>query len=144
MITEPRKPSFEFIHKMQQFPSEQNFNSCSLIVFLHAWNWTFKRINRKEVLICSAACQPWHEDKLLLSLNDLNRFSSLPGNIRNTERLSYDKQRRYKIMVTAFDCGQQRARENALVRIDVKPACKPGWQGRFWLQVLFDRYCLCY
>ncbi|XP_048845309.1 calsyntenin-2-like [Brienomyrus brachyistius] len=51
------------------------------------------------------------------------------GNIRNTERLSYDKQRRYKIMVTAFDCGQQRARENALVRIDVKPACKPGWQG---------------
>eukprot|EP00063_Salmo_salar_P095723 XP_014070558.1 PREDICTED: calsyntenin-2-like isoform X1 [Salmo salar] len=51
------------------------------------------------------------------------------GNIRNTERLSYDKQLRYKIMVTAFDCGQKRATESVAVHIDVKPVCKPGWQG---------------
>eukprot|EP00064_Thunnus_orientalis_P007542 superscaffoldBa00000845_g7564 len=51
------------------------------------------------------------------------------GNIRNTERLSYDKQQSYKIMVTAFDCGQKKAREDVAVHIDVKPVCKPGWQG---------------
>uniref|UniRef100_A0A8C2IA32 Calsyntenin-2 n=1 Tax=Cyprinus carpio TaxID=7962 RepID=A0A8C2IA32_CYPCA len=51
------------------------------------------------------------------------------GNIRNTERLSYDKQQHYKIMVTAYDCGQKRATESVSVHIDVKPVCKPGWQG---------------
>ncbi|XP_031136906.1 calsyntenin-2 [Sander lucioperca] len=51
------------------------------------------------------------------------------GNIRNTERLSYDKQQSSKIMVTAFDCGQKRAKEDVAVHIDVKPVCKPGWQG---------------
>ncbi|XP_016156021.1 PREDICTED: calsyntenin-2 [Ficedula albicollis] len=50
------------------------------------------------------------------------------GNIRNTEKLSYDKQHQYEIMVTAFDCGQKRAAEDALVRVNVKPVCKPGWQ----------------
>ncbi|XP_057713272.1 calsyntenin-2 [Corythoichthys intestinalis] len=51
------------------------------------------------------------------------------GNIRNTERLSYDKQQSYKIMVTAFDCGQKTAKDNVAVHIDVKPVCKAGWQG---------------
>ncbi|TRY95495.1 hypothetical protein DNTS_026153, partial [Danionella cerebrum] len=51
------------------------------------------------------------------------------GNIRNTERLSYDKQQHYKIMVTAYDCGQKRAMESVPVHIEVKPVCKPGWQG---------------
>ncbi|KAK6302486.1 hypothetical protein J4Q44_G00268410 [Coregonus suidteri] len=51
------------------------------------------------------------------------------GNIRNTERLSYDKKQRYEVMVTAFDCGQKRATESVAVHIDVKPVCKPGWQG---------------
>ncbi|NXI51499.1 CSTN2 protein, partial [Chloroceryle aenea] len=51
------------------------------------------------------------------------------GNIRNTEKLNYDKQHQYEIMVTAFDCGQKHATENALVRVNVKPVCKPGWQG---------------
>uniref|UniRef100_A0A3B3SCJ7 Calsyntenin-2 n=1 Tax=Paramormyrops kingsleyae TaxID=1676925 RepID=A0A3B3SCJ7_9TELE len=51
------------------------------------------------------------------------------GNIRNTEKLSYDRQGQYRILVTAFDCGQKRAEESALVHIDVKPVCKPGWQG---------------
>ncbi|NWZ94914.1 CSTN2 protein, partial [Nesospiza acunhae] len=50
------------------------------------------------------------------------------GNIRNTEKLSYDKQHQYEIMVTAFDCGQKRATEDVLVRVNVKPVCKPGWQ----------------
>ncbi|XP_054839872.1 calsyntenin-2 [Eublepharis macularius] len=50
------------------------------------------------------------------------------GNIRNTEKLSYDKQHQYEIMVTAFDCGQKRATEDVLVRVEVKPVCKPGWQ----------------
>lgn len=52
-----------------------------------------------------------------------------PGNIRNTEKLSYDKQHQYDIMVTALDCGQKRATEDVLVRVEVKPVCKPGWQG---------------
>ncbi|XP_051846580.1 calsyntenin-2-like [Antechinus flavipes] len=51
------------------------------------------------------------------------------GNIRNTEKLSYDRQHQYEIMVTAFDCGQKHATENVLVQVDVKPVCKPGWQG---------------
>ncbi|XP_063264763.1 calsyntenin-2 isoform X3 [Prinia subflava] len=50
------------------------------------------------------------------------------GNIRNTEKLSYDKQHQYEIMVTAFDCGQKHATEDALVQVNVKPVCKPGWQ----------------
>ncbi|NXY14612.1 CSTN2 protein, partial [Atrichornis clamosus] len=50
------------------------------------------------------------------------------GNIRNTEKLSYDKQHQYEIMVTAFDCGQKHATEDVLVRVSVKPVCKPGWQ----------------
>uniref|UniRef100_A0A8C6SW70 Calsyntenin-2 n=1 Tax=Neogobius melanostomus TaxID=47308 RepID=A0A8C6SW70_9GOBI len=54
------------------------------------------------------------------------------GNIRNTEHLSYEKQQSYKIMVTAFDCGQKRASEDVAVHIDVKPVCKPGWQG--WMR----------
>ncbi|NXB20621.1 CSTN2 protein, partial [Rhagologus leucostigma] len=50
------------------------------------------------------------------------------GNIRNTEKLSFDKQHQYEIMVTAFDCGQKHATEDVLVRVNVKPVCKPGWQ----------------
>ncbi|NWW32022.1 CSTN2 protein, partial [Panurus biarmicus] len=50
------------------------------------------------------------------------------GNIRNTEKLSYDKQHQYEIMVTAFDCGQKHATEDVLVQVNVKPVCKPGWQ----------------
>uniref|UniRef100_A0A672H7H8 Calsyntenin-2 n=1 Tax=Salarias fasciatus TaxID=181472 RepID=A0A672H7H8_SALFA len=51
------------------------------------------------------------------------------GNIRNTEKLSYDHQQQYEILVTAWDCGQKRALHSVPVRIDVKPVCKPGWQG---------------
>lgn len=67
-----------------------------------------------------------------LSMNNCIVFLFLCplGNIRNTERLSYDKQQSYKIMVTAFDCGQKRAKEDVAVHIDVKPVCKPGWQGQ--------------
>ncbi|XP_048190877.1 LOW QUALITY PROTEIN: calsyntenin-2 [Perognathus longimembris pacificus] len=50
------------------------------------------------------------------------------GNIRNTETLSYDKQRQYEILVTAYDCGQKPAAQDTLVQVDVKPVCKPGWQ----------------
>ncbi|XP_035479384.1 calsyntenin-2-like [Scophthalmus maximus] len=51
------------------------------------------------------------------------------GNIRNTEKLSFDRQQQYEIQVTAWDCGQKRALQSVPVRIDVKPVCKPGWQG---------------
>ncbi|XP_039770058.1 calsyntenin-2 [Ornithorhynchus anatinus] len=54
------------------------------------------------------------------------------GNIRNTEKLNYDKQHQYEIMVTALDCGQKRAAEDVLVQVDVKPVCKPGWQD--WIK----------
>ncbi|XP_016097976.1 calsyntenin-2-like [Sinocyclocheilus grahami] len=56
------------------------------------------------------------------------------GNIRNTESLSFDKESHYKIHVTAFDCGQKRAAQDAVVHIHVKPICKPGWQG--WSQLI--------
>eukprot|EP00062_Callorhinchus_milii_P000587 gi/632934736/ref/XP_007886202.1/ PREDICTED: calsyntenin-2 isoform X1 [Callorhinchus milii] len=51
------------------------------------------------------------------------------GNIRNTEKLSYDTEHQYKFLVTAFDCGQKKATEDVLVHIEIKPVCKPGWQG---------------
>ncbi|XP_036818093.1 calsyntenin-2 [Oncorhynchus mykiss] len=51
------------------------------------------------------------------------------GNIRNTEKLSFDKQQQYEVLVTAFDCGQKRSTESVAVHIYVKPVCKPGWQG---------------
>lgn len=31
--------------------------------------------------------------------------------------------------MSAWDCGQKRALRSVPVRIDVKPVCKPGWQG---------------
>lgn len=64
-------------------------------------------------------------------------FCVIPtGNIRNTEKLSYDKEHQYEIMVTAFDCGQKRATEDVLVRVEVKPVCKPGWQGNNCVSLL--------
>ncbi|XP_043935642.1 calsyntenin-3 isoform X3 [Protopterus annectens] len=51
------------------------------------------------------------------------------GNIRNTDKLDYRTQRLYKFTVTAYDCGKKRAAEDAEVEIEVKPMCKPSWQG---------------
>uniref|UniRef100_A0A669DFL4 Calsyntenin-1 n=1 Tax=Oreochromis niloticus TaxID=8128 RepID=A0A669DFL4_ORENI len=51
------------------------------------------------------------------------------GFIKNTEKLSYGKERMYKLTVTAYDCGKNRASEDVLVKISVKPTCKPSWQG---------------
>ncbi|KAI5095648.1 calsyntenin-1 isoform X1 [Silurus meridionalis] len=51
------------------------------------------------------------------------------GNIKNTEKLNYSKERTYKLTVTAFDCGKNRASDDVLVKINVKPTCKPSWQG---------------
>ena len=53
----------------------------------------------------------------------------LSGFIKNTEKLSYGKERMYKLTVTAYDCGKNRASEDVLVKISVKPTCKPSWQG---------------
>lgn len=62
-------------------------------------------------------------------INNNKVSSDVLGNIRNTEKLSYDRQQQYEIQVTAWDCGQKRALQSVPVRIDVKPVCKPGWQG---------------
>ncbi|KAL6119811.1 clstn1 [Pungitius sinensis] len=51
------------------------------------------------------------------------------GFIKNTEKLSYGKERMYKLTVTAYDCGKNRASEDVLVKISIKPTCKPSWQG---------------
>nr|XP_032631411.1 calsyntenin-1-like [Chelonoidis abingdonii] len=51
------------------------------------------------------------------------------GYIKNTEKLIYGKERQYKLTVTAYDCGKKRAAEDVLVKISIKPTCKPGWQG---------------
>src|SRR4029434_4317639 len=52
------------------------------------------------------------------------------GNIRNTERLSFEEQALYELQVTAFDCGQRESSHSVAVYISVKPVCKPGWQGQ--------------
>lgn len=31
--------------------------------------------------------------------------------------------------MTAYDCGKKRAADDAQVEIQVKPTCKPSWQG---------------
>uniref|UniRef100_A0A8C1J801 Calsyntenin-1 n=1 Tax=Cyprinus carpio TaxID=7962 RepID=A0A8C1J801_CYPCA len=51
------------------------------------------------------------------------------GNIKNTEKLNYSKEHMYKLTVTAYDCGKNRASEDVLVKISIKPTCKPSWQG---------------
>ncbi|XP_017372537.1 calsyntenin-3 [Cebus imitator] len=51
------------------------------------------------------------------------------GNIENTEKLQYSAERLYKFTVTAYDCGKKRAADDAEVEIQVKPTCKPSWQG---------------
>ncbi|KAI5947778.1 Calsyntenin-3 [Manis javanica] len=51
------------------------------------------------------------------------------GNIENTEKLQYSGERLYKFTVTAYDCGKKRAADDAEVEIQVKPTCKPSWQG---------------
>ncbi|XP_050787366.1 calsyntenin-1 isoform X4 [Gopherus flavomarginatus] len=51
------------------------------------------------------------------------------GYIKNTEKLIYGKERQYKLTVTAYDCGKKRAAEDVLVKISIKPTCKPAWQG---------------
>ncbi|XP_039223229.1 calsyntenin-1 isoform X1 [Crotalus tigris] len=54
---------------------------------------------------------------------------SKDGYIKNTEKLSFSKEHQYKLTVTAYDCGKKRAAEDVLVKISIKPTCKPGWQG---------------
>uniref|UniRef100_A0A673N197 Calsyntenin-1-like n=1 Tax=Sinocyclocheilus rhinocerous TaxID=307959 RepID=A0A673N197_9TELE len=51
------------------------------------------------------------------------------GNIKNTEKLNYSKEHLYKLTLTAYDCGKNRASEDVLVKINIKPTCKPSWQG---------------
>ncbi|XP_041063430.1 calsyntenin-1 isoform X3 [Carcharodon carcharias] len=51
------------------------------------------------------------------------------GYIKNSEKINYSKDRQYKLAVTAYDCGKKRSMEDVLVKINIKPTCKPGWQG---------------
>ncbi|XP_072442215.1 calsyntenin-1 isoform X1 [Chiloscyllium punctatum] len=51
------------------------------------------------------------------------------GYIKNSEKINYSKDRQYKLAVTAYDCGKKRSTEDVLVKISIKPTCKPGWQG---------------
>ncbi|XP_078413928.1 calsyntenin-1 isoform X3 [Cetorhinus maximus] len=51
------------------------------------------------------------------------------GYIKNSEKINYSKDRQYKLAVTAYDCGKKRSTEDVLVKINIKPTCKPGWQG---------------
>lgn len=61
------------------------------------------------------------------SLLVISHFNT--GNIKNTEKLNYSKERMYKLTVTAYDCGKNRASEDVLVKVNIKPTCKPSWQG---------------
>lgn len=67
---------------------------------------------------------PWR-----ITLMSDNCLFSVSGYIKNTEKLSYGKEHQYKLTVTAYDCGKKRAAEDVLVKISIKPTCKPGWQG---------------
>ncbi|XP_067873060.1 calsyntenin-1 isoform X3 [Heterodontus francisci] len=51
------------------------------------------------------------------------------GYIKNSAKINYSKDRQYKLAVTAYDCGKKRSTEDVLVKINIKPTCKPGWQG---------------
>ncbi|XP_069774544.1 calsyntenin-1 isoform X5 [Narcine bancroftii] len=51
------------------------------------------------------------------------------GFIKNTEKVNYSKDQQYKLAVTVYDCGKKRSTEDVLVKINIKPTCKPGWQG---------------
>ncbi|XP_069099129.1 calsyntenin-3 [Pleurodeles waltl] len=51
------------------------------------------------------------------------------GNIKNTQKLDYRGEALYKFTVTAYDCGKKRASDDAEVEVQVKPTCKPSWQG---------------
>ncbi|XP_069506715.1 calsyntenin-3 [Ambystoma mexicanum] len=51
------------------------------------------------------------------------------GNIKITEKLDYKREALYKFTVTAYDCGKKRASDDAEVEVQVKPTCKPSWQG---------------
>ncbi|XP_061637599.1 calsyntenin-1 isoform X4 [Phyllopteryx taeniolatus] len=51
------------------------------------------------------------------------------GFIKNTEKLNHGRENMYKLTVTAYDCGKNRASEDVLVKISIKPTCKPSWQG---------------
>lgn len=63
---------------------------------------------------------------------------ALSGFIKNTEKLSYGKEHMYKLTVTAYDCGKNRASEDVLVKISIKPTCRPSWQGmKVKLSILF-------
>ncbi|KAM7399718.1 hypothetical protein PAMP_018966 [Pampus punctatissimus] len=75
---------------------------------------------KDDSLVCVCVC---------LIERPTNTENEMEGNIRNTEKLSYDRQQQYEIQVTAWDCGQKRALHSVPVRIDVKPVCKPGWQA---------------
>lgn len=81
-------------------------------------------------LLPSGKCFTLYFNQISIAVVFSSLFLVFLGNIRNTERLNYDKQKSYKIIVTAFDCGQKRAKKDVAVHIDVKPVCKPGWQGQ--------------
>ncbi|XP_072334000.1 calsyntenin-1 isoform X2 [Scyliorhinus torazame] len=51
------------------------------------------------------------------------------GYIKKSEKINYSKDRQFKLAVTAYDCGKKRSTEDVLVKINIKPTCKPGWQG---------------
>ncbi|XP_077422320.1 calsyntenin-2-like [Vanacampus margaritifer] len=76
-------------------------------------------------------CSPQYSQICNYQINTTNTPFAIDrnGNIRNTEKLSYDREQQYEIQVTAWDCGQKRALHSVPVRIDVKPVCKPGWRG---------------
>ena len=50
------------------------------------------------------------------------------GFLRNTEPLDFGVKQNYVIEVTAEDCSH-RTSEKAIVNIDVKAVCQPGWIG---------------
>lgn len=96
-------------------------------------------ILKYSVLVCCLSAQKVFINFIAL-LQILNESKSGPctgsffsllllGFIKNTEKLSYGKERMYKLTVTAYDCGKNRASEDVLVKISVKPTCKPSWQG---------------
>lgn len=82
-----------------------------------------------KTLLCVPAEDSSSEDASLGVTCQGHFLLPLAGYIKNTEKLSYGKERQYKLTVTAYDCGKKRATEDVLVKVSVKPTCSPGWQG---------------
>jgi calsyntenin 1 len=57
----------------------------------------------------------------------------VPGVIRNTEPLDYEKSHNHILSVVAYDCGMLQSAP-VMVTIKVNKPCRAGWKGKSLLK----------